>query len=65
MEDIIKIIILEDNKSDVELILDMLIKEKVQFTHLHVDNEVDYRKGIEEYKPDIILSDYIMAKFLN
>ena len=63
MEENIKILILEDNESDVRLILNMLIKEKVQFTHLHVDNEDEYRKGIEEYKPNIILSDYMMPVY--
>ncbi len=63
METEIKILILEDNESDVELILDVFIKGNVNFNHLHVDNEADFRMGIEEYKPDIILSDYMMPGY--
>jgi PAS domain S-box-containing protein len=63
MEDTIKILILEDNESDIELIIDELNKENLKFDHIHVENEVEFRKGIEEYKPDIILSDYLLPTY--
>ncbi len=59
----IKILILEDMLADLELIVFELRQAAINFTHLHVETEVDFKKGLVEFKPDIILSDYNLPQF--
>ena len=63
MENKIKILILEDVYTDLELILLELKNAKIRFNHLHVENEEDFRKALVEYNPDLILSDYMLPQF--
>ena len=63
MENIIKILILEDVLSDLELILNELKKAKIGFKHLHVETKKDFKKGLVEFNPDLILSDYFLRQF--
>ena len=59
----IKILILEDVLSDLELILLELKESKIKFEHLHVETEEDFRNAFVEYNPDLILSDYMLPQF--
>ncbi|MDA3813956.1 MAG: PAS domain S-box protein [Candidatus Cloacimonetes bacterium] len=63
MEEKIKVLILEDVIEDLELVVFELRRAEIKFTHLHVETEVDFRKGLVEFKPDIILSDYKLPQF--
>jgi hypothetical protein len=63
MDNIIKILILEDVLSDLELILIELKKANISFKHLHVETKKDFKKGLVEFNPDIILSDYMLPQF--
>ncbi|MFH0759075.1 MAG: response regulator [Bacteroidota bacterium] len=63
MKNSVKILILEDVLSDLELVLRELKKAKIGFEHLHVDNEVGFRKGLTDFNPDLVLSDYMLPQF--
>jgi len=59
----LKILILEDNKLDAELIKEELTEHKFDFTSELVDTEKDFIAAIHDFKPDIILSDYSLLQF--
>ncbi len=63
MEKKINILILEDLLSDLELILLELEKAKINFNHLHVESKEGFKKGLTEFKPDLVLSDYRLPQF--
>jgi len=63
MSDKIKILFVEDLPSDVEIARRALKKEEMDFTDLVVDNEIDYKKSLKEFQPDIVISDYSMPSF--
>ena len=63
MDDTIRILLAEDNINDVKLLEKEFTKNGMKFSIHVVDNESEYRKALEEIKPDIILSDYTMPVF--
>lgn len=59
----LKILLLEDSRTDAELIQRLLKKEKMNFEfHLSM-NKADFLQSLEEFSPDVILSDNSMPKF--
>lgn len=63
MPDKIKILILEDIQSDAELILRELKKSGLIFSPEIVQTRETYENALDNFKPDIILSDYILPSF--
>ncbi len=63
MEDMLKILILEDVSYDAELIEREMRRDGMQFTSIIVEKEVDYIRAIDEFKPDLILSDHSLPSF--
>jgi len=59
----LKILIVEDLATDVEIARRSLKKEKISFTDRVVDTAEDFEKALVEYKPDLIISDYAMPRF--
>ena len=59
----IKILILEDNEMDAELIKMVLRKHYSQPEFSHVDNREDYTKALDVFMPDVILSDNTLPQF--
>ncbi len=59
----LKILILEDSSSDTELMLMKLSKAKIKFISKQIDNKEDFLKSLKEFKPDIVLLDYLLPKF--
>ncbi len=59
----IKILHLEDNKIDVELVKEILTIEKINFTSTSVDNQEDFIKELKKEPIDIILADYSLPSF--
>ncbi len=49
--------------TDAELVDMTLRKSKLIFEKIVVDNRVDYTRAINEYKPDIVLSDHSLPQF--
>jgi DNA-binding NtrC family response regulator len=58
-----KILILEDNKSDVDLLLRELKKNELKFTEEIVETRTDFEHALKDFCPDIILSDYTLPAF--
>ncbi len=63
MEETIKILILEDNESDAELLQRELGKSGITFTAKTVQSRISFEKALTRFKPDIILSDYSLPSF--
>ncbi len=58
-----KILILEDNDSDADLLCRELKKSGMAFTSKIVQNRIDYELALKNFQPDIILSDYSLPSF--
>jgi len=63
METILKILMVEDLQADAELIKRELQKNNIGFIDQCVETEENYIKAIQDFKPDIILSDYSLPHF--
>jgi PAS domain S-box-containing protein len=63
MKAILKILILEDNETDADLLNRELKKSLSSFTSIVVQNRKDYEKAFHDFNPDIILSDYSLPAF--
>ncbi len=59
----LKILHLEDLPSDAELVERVLRKGNIIFEKLVVDNKNDFTKALNEFSPDIILSDHSLPSF--
>ncbi|MEO8085736.1 MAG: histidine kinase [Bacteroidota bacterium] len=59
----LKILHLEDLPSDAELVDRVLKKGNIRFEKLVVDNKTDFEKSLQEFAPDIILSDHSLPSF--
>ncbi len=63
MKTILRILILEDNETDADLINRELQKSGLQFTSKIVHSRVGFETLLEDFKPNLILSDYSMPSF--
>ncbi len=63
MENVIKILVIEDEISYFELYTHMLIESGMQYQLKLVGTEKELVDAINDYKPDVILSDYSMPDF--
>src|SRR5688572_4121004 len=63
MEKNIRILILEDNAHDAELIEHELRKAKIDFLGKRAETRTAFLREISYFKPDIVLSDFSMAGF--
>jgi PAS domain S-box-containing protein len=58
-----KILILDDNPTDAEILRLLLSRAKLNCEFRHVINKDSYRKALNEFLPDIILSDHALPQF--
>ncbi len=63
MEKEFRILLVEDFPSDAYLIENQIKKFGIRFISHIVDTDATYRLALEEFKPDIILSDYNLPAF--
>ncbi|TAL73725.1 MAG: response regulator [Bacteroidetes bacterium] len=61
--DLLRILLAEDNPTDAELEVVQLRKAGLMFEHARVDTRDGFIKALNDFKPDIIISDYIMPSF--
>jgi PAS domain S-box-containing protein len=61
-KNLLKILFIEDISMDVELAVMELRKEKLKFEHLTVCTRAELVKALNEFKPDLIISDYKMPE---
>jgi len=58
-----KVLILEDDETDADLLLRELKKSGLPFTHTFAESRSTFEHALENFKPDIILSDYYLPSF--
>jgi signal transduction histidine kinase len=63
MESLVRILILEDMLEDSLLMRRELEKSGFQFDCLRVENQEDFERALEQFNPDLILSDYSLPRF--
>jgi CheY-like chemotaxis protein len=63
MDQNIRILILEDRTSDAALINFELTEAGLNFTPMWVVNEKEFLRALEEFSPDLILSDYDLPQY--
>ncbi len=59
----IRILLAEDVPTDAELVLIELQKASIQCCSTRVDTETDFLAALKNFKPDLIISDYMMPAF--
>ncbi|MBC7747337.1 MAG: response regulator transcription factor, partial [Methylotenera sp.] len=59
----IKILFLEDEEQDIELMQFELKKAGINFIYRHVITKKDFLEALVSFKPDIILADYMLPMF--
>jgi PAS domain S-box-containing protein len=59
----LKILFVEDVKTDAELIWREIEKNNILFSKLIVDNTEEYLKCLKDFEPDLIISDYSLPRF--
>lgn len=63
MNDVLKILILEDVNDDVGLVQYTLKKTGLQFDLHQVDTREEFTQSLHDYQPDVILSDHSLPAF--
>ena len=63
MDKIFRILVLEDRTSDADLIEFALEEAGIAFTSQRVVKERDYVRALQEFSPDLILSDYDLPQY--
>ncbi len=62
-KNLLKILFAEDLRSDADLAVLELRKEGLRFEYMRVDTRDEFIKALNEFIPDIIISDYMMPSF--
>src|SRR5688572_14627800 len=62
-EDALRILILEDVPMDAELVEYELERARIPFSARRVDSRDEFLRELEEFRPDVILSDYTLPRF--
>ena len=58
-----RLLFLEDHREEAELAILILRQEKLCFTPLVVQTEPDFLSALNEFKPDIVISDYSLPTY--
>ncbi|MHB8578836.1 MAG: PAS domain S-box protein [Ignavibacteriaceae bacterium] len=58
-----RILFLEDNEIDYAIAIRELRKSSIKFLEKHVQTKSDYLSAIQEFNPDLIISDYLLPNF--
>ncbi len=56
----VKVLILEDNAIDKNIIFSTLDKSDLNCTTVIVDNKKDFEQALEKFNPDVVLCDYLL-----
>jgi CheY-like chemotaxis protein len=63
MEKVLRVLILEDRVSDADLIEFELQEAGIAFTSQRAGKESEYVRALQEFSPDLILSDYDLPQY--
>lgn len=58
-----RFLLLEDSDDDADLVLRTLYRAEFKFEHRRVESEVAFRRQLEDFSPDLILSDYALPGY--
>ncbi|MGB4572282.1 MAG: HD domain-containing phosphohydrolase [Rectinemataceae bacterium] len=59
----IRILFAEDTIADAELAIDEIKKANIEFSYVIVETEKNFVNALENFRPDIVVSDYMMPSF--
>lgn len=63
MNRVLRILMLEDVAEEAELIETILRRAKMSFVTLRVDGEEEFGKALDDFAPDLVLSDHALPQF--
>ncbi|MEO6316738.1 MAG: PAS domain S-box protein [Chitinophagaceae bacterium] len=63
MQPSLKVLILEDDIADVEIVQHLLAKEKAGFVFMVAQNRMEFINALKDFRPEIILSDHSIPQF--
>lgn len=63
MNEPLRILLLEDLVDDANLLQRLLKKEGIAFTAMIVETREEFERGLEDYKPDVVISDHTLPQF--
>jgi PAS domain S-box-containing protein/diguanylate cyclase (GGDEF)-like protein len=63
MPEALRILLLEDNPRDAELLISQLERDGIEFSHRVVSTELEFRSRIADFAPQVILSDFTLPRF--
>jgi PAS domain S-box-containing protein len=63
MKEALKILFVEDVQSDAELIWHEISRNKILFERRLVESKKDYVEAIQDFQPDLIISDFSLPQF--
>ena len=63
MNHTLRILILEDLPTDAELMVSELQQANLTFTSLRVETEEAFSQALQEFSPDMVLSDYSLPQY--
>jgi two-component system cell cycle sensor histidine kinase/response regulator CckA len=59
----LRILFAEDHEPDMELALHELRREGLRFEHRRVESKAAFQAALEEFRPDVVVTDYSMPAF--
>jgi PAS domain S-box-containing protein len=59
----LSLLLLEDNKTDAEFIQELLLDEGFELAVKRVDTELDFQTALNEWTPDVVISDYSLPSY--
>lgn len=59
----LRILLLEDNAADAELIIHRLEQSDLEVVAARVESEEEFVRALQEFVPDVVLSDHSLAQF--
>jgi signal transduction histidine kinase len=59
----LKILLIEDNNDDADLLVRSLKRDKLEFLHERVETREEFIEALDRFKPDVILSDHSLPQF--
>jgi CheY-like chemotaxis protein len=60
----LKILLLEDNPADAEIVKNLLEKEMTDCKFRQVSTKNDYLAALDQFQPDVILADNALSQFI-
>ena len=63
LQDVYRILFIEDNKNDYELTIREIRNSSIKFLKRLVQTKSDYVASLQEFNPDLIISDYLLPNF--